>query len=65
MQYIGNNGDRIIEHFTNKKAVREFHPTGKGMFSLHITNVKQKKRFCLGNSSETKVATDFCSNFFH
>ena len=43
MQYIDNNGDRIIEHFTNKKAVREFHPTGKGMFSLHITNVKKKK----------------------
>ena len=24
MQWIYNNGDRIIQHFTNKKAVRKF-----------------------------------------
>ena len=44
MQCIDNNGDQIIKHFTKKTTVRKFHPTGKGMFSLHITNVKKKKK---------------------
>ena len=43
MQCIVNNGDRIIKHFTNKKAVRKFHPTlrKRNVFAAHYKYFKK------------------------
>ena len=44
MQYIDNNGDRIIEHFTNKKSRQGISPNRKrNVLSAHYKCQKKKK----------------------